>query len=192
MPSTYFTALETERLRLRHFLEADLPAFVAYRNDPEIARYQGWEGISEAEAWAFIVEQRVAQPGVPGEGFQIAIELKETGTLIGDCFFKVNAHDKRQAEIGYTLARAYHGKGYATEAVTCWLNYAFQAFHLHRVIAIADCENHASYALMERLGMRREGHFIQNAWFKGHWCDEYLYAILREEWLRAHPIEETL
>ncbi|WP_244422540.1 GNAT family N-acetyltransferase [Ktedonobacter racemifer] len=74
---------------------------------------------------------------------------------------KINAHDKRQAEIGYTLARAYHGKGYPTEAVTCWLNYAFQAFHLYRVIAIADCENHASYALMERLGMRHEGHFIQ-------------------------------
>ncbi|EFH82816.1 GNAT family N-acetyltransferase [Ktedonobacter racemifer] len=186
-----FTMLETERLRLRRFTESDLSLFMAYRNDPEIARYQGWEGISEAEAWAFIIEQRVARSGTPGEGFQIAIELKETETLIGDCFFKVNTHDKRQAEIGYTLARAYHGKGYATEAVTCWLNYAFQAFHLHRVIAIADCENHSSYALMDRLGMRREGHFIQNAWFKGHWCDEYLYAILRNEWLRAHPVEDA-
>lgn len=47
---------------------------------------------------------------------------------------------------------------------------------------IADCENAASIALLERLGMRREGHFIQNIWFKGKWGDEYLYAILEEEW----------
>ncbi|GHO61818.1 hypothetical protein KSC_007100 [Ktedonobacter sp. SOSP1-52] len=43
-----FTVLETERLLLRRFTESDLPLFMAYRNDPEIARYQGWEGISEA------------------------------------------------------------------------------------------------------------------------------------------------
>ena len=59
----------------------------------------------------------------------------------------------------------------------------FDTFDLHRIIAITDCENIASVALLERLGMRREGHFIQNIWFKGKWGDEYLYAILKEEWL---------
>lgn len=181
---TDFTTLETTRLRLRHFTDTDLLAFMAYRNDPEVARYQSWEGISEIEARAFIQEQKEVLPGIPGQGFQIAIELKETGVLIGDCYFTINELDDRQAEIGFTLSRAYQGRGFATEAVSCFLNYAFLTFDLHRIIAITDCENAASIALLERLGMRREGHFLQNIWFKGKWGDEYLYAILKEEWLR--------
>jgi RimJ/RimL family protein N-acetyltransferase len=179
-----FTTLETTRLRLRHFKDSDLPLFIAYRNDPEVARYQSWEGISEPEARAFIQEQKKIQPGVPGQRFQIALELKATGVLIGDCYFTINQLDKRQAEIGFTLSRAYQGQGFATEAVSCFLNYAFLTFNLHRIIAITDCDNAASVALLERLGMRREGHFLQNVWFKGRWGDEYLYAILKEEWLR--------
>ncbi len=178
----YFTTLETTRLRLRHFTDADLAPFMAYRNDPEVARYQGWEGISEPEAHAFLQEQKEIQPGVPGQWFQIALEFKETGRLIGDCALKIEEHDERQAKIGYTLSRAYQGRGLASEAVTCVLEYAFVTLGLHRVIAITDCENAASVALLERLGLRREGHFFQNAWFKGKWADEYLYALLQEEW----------
>jgi RimJ/RimL family protein N-acetyltransferase len=179
-----FTTLETTRLRLRHFTDTDLLAFMTYRNDPVVARYQSWEDLSEPEARAFIQEQKEIKPGVPGRGFQIAIELKETGVLIGDCYFRINELDDRQAEIGFTLSRAYQGRGFATEAVSCFLNYAFLTFDLHRIIAITDCENAASIALLERLGMRREGHFLQNIWFKGKWGDEYLYAILKDEWQR--------
>jgi RimJ/RimL family protein N-acetyltransferase len=53
---------------------------------------------------------------------------------------------------------------------------------LHRIIAICDVENQASVRLLERLGMRREGHYIENYWFKGKWASEYLYAILADEW----------
>ena len=183
MPRMDFVNLETARLILRHFTDADLVPFMAYRNDPDVARYQGWEGISEAEAHAFIEEQKLVQPGVPGQWFQIAIALKETGMLAGDCALKIDEHDERQAEIGYTLARAYQGKGIAAEAVSRVLDYAFRTLELHRVIAITDCENAASIALLERLGLRRDGHFIQNVWFKGKWADEYLYAILQHEWL---------
>ena len=186
MPRMDFVTLETARLTLRHFTDADLVPFMAYRNDPDVARYQSWEGISEPEARAFIAEQKMVQPGVPGQWFQIAIALKETGTLVGDCALKIDEHDERQAEIGYTLARAYQGKGIAAEAVSCVLDYAFRELGLHRVIAITDCENTASVALLGRLGLRREGHFIQNVWFKGQWADEYLYAILQDEWLSNH------
>ena len=109
MPIAAFTTLETTRLRLRHLTNSDLPAFMAYRNDPTVAKYQSWEGISEAEACAFLQEQMEVQPGVPGQGFQIATELKETGALIGDCYFIINEHNDRQAEIGYTLSGAYQG-----------------------------------------------------------------------------------
>jgi RimJ/RimL family protein N-acetyltransferase len=85
--------------------------------------------------------------------------------------------------IGFTFARSHQGKGLAFEATCLVLDYLFTELRLHRVIAIADCENERSVALLERLGMRREGHFIQNIWLKGNWGDEYLYAILKEEWL---------
>ena len=182
MSMAVFTTFETPRLRLRHFRDADLALFMAYRNDPEVARYQGWEGISEPEARAFLQEQKEVQPGVPGHWFQIAVELKEAGMLVGDCALKMEEHDERQAEIGYTLSRAYQGRGIASEAVSCVLEYAFVTLGLHRVIAITDCENVASVALLERLGLRCEGHFRQNVWLKGKWRDEFLYAMLREEW----------
>ena len=182
MPVTEFTTLETTRLRLRRFTDADLALFMTYRNDPEVARYQSWEGITESEAHVFLQEQQKARPGVRGQWFQIAIELRETGILVGDCALKVEEYDERQAEIGYTLARAYQGRGIASEAVSRVLDYAFLTLGLHRVIAITDCKNSASVALLERLGLRREGHFLQNIWFKGKWGDEYLYAMLQEEW----------
>ena len=183
MKPVEFVTIETARLRLRRFGEADLPAFIAYRNDPDVARYQSWEGISEAEAVAFVREQQSAPAGEPGEGLQIAIERKDSGRMIGDCFFKVMEDDPRQAEIGYTLAREAQGRGFATEAVAALLTWAFPTFDLHRIIAIVDVKNTASVALLERLGLRREGHFRENIWFKGAWGDEYLYAILRDEWL---------
>src|SRR5438270_14441 len=185
-PTVLATGSTTPTQRTRPIRDSDLPPLIPHRNDPEVAKYQSWEGISEPEAYAFLQEQKRIQPGVPGQRMQIAIEFKETGMLVGDCYFTINEHDERQAEIGYTLSRACQGQGFATEAIACLLTYACVTFHLHRIIAMTDCENAASVALLERLGMRCEGHFLQNVWFKGKWGDEYLYAILKQEWLNKH------
>lgn len=182
MPVPVFHSLETARLRLRRFTDADLPAFLAYRNDPEVARYQSWERITESEGRAFITRQRDLQPGTPGSWFQFALSLQTTGALIGDCALHVRDDDPRQGEIGYSLARAYQGQGYAIEAIRAMLAYAFETLALHRITATVDCRNTPSFNLLERVGMRREGHFLQHAWYKGEWCDEYLYAMLRSEW----------
>ncbi len=61
------------------------------------------------------------------------------------------------------------------------LHYAFGELNKHRVIATTDVLNVASHRLLEKLGFRREGHFIQNIFFKGAWSDEYQYALLRSE-----------
>ncbi|HEY7348699.1 MAG TPA: GNAT family protein [Ktedonobacterales bacterium] len=182
MTAPPFRSLKTARLRLRRFTATDLLAFLAYRNDPEIARYQSWETITERAARAFISELRLLQPGTPGSGFQFAIALKTTDALIGDCMLYVRADEPRQGEIGYSLARAHQHQGYAAEAIRAVLAYAFETLHLHRITATVDCRNTPSIRLLERVGMRREGHFLQHAWYKGEWCDEYLYALLRSEW----------
>lgn len=176
--------LLTERLVLRSLTPADLAAFAAYRSDPEVARYQSWDApYSEERAALFIREMRRALPGLPGEWYQVAIERRTDGKLLGDCAFCVVGEDSRQAEIGFTLARAYHGRGYATEAVSRLLDHLFDDFRLHRVRATCDVENAPSARLMERLGMRREAHAVESLHLKGRWCSEYGYAILRREWI---------
>lgn len=177
-----FTSIESPRLILRRFADADLEPFLAYLNDPLVARYQSWESYTEAQARDVIERQKNRSPGRPGEWFTFALELKETGTLVGHVALRML--DERQGEIGFTMARAFHGKGLACEAATRVLDYAFAELNLHRVTAITDCENEKSAALLERLGMRREGHFIQNIWFKGRWGSEYSYAVLHDEWLK--------
>ena len=175
--------LTSARLVLRQFITTDVAAFAAYRADPLVAQYQGWDTYSLAEAATFIEQQQTQQPGVPGQWCQIALMLRATGALIGDCGLLVHAADARQATVGITLARAYHGQGYATEALTTLVDALFRQAQLHRVVADTDPRNRPSWTLLERLGMRREGHLLQSVWFKGQWADEYLYAILREEWL---------
>jgi RimJ/RimL family protein N-acetyltransferase len=130
-----------------------------------------------------IQEQKRLEPGVPGQWFQFAIELREMRQWAGDSGLCVLVQAARQAQLGITLARAFQGRGPAGATMSAVLDYAFINLDLHRVVAMLDVENTRSAALMERAGLRREGHFIKNAWFKGHWADEYLYAVLQAEWL---------
>jgi aminoglycoside 6'-N-acetyltransferase len=87
-----------------------------------------------------------------------------------------------QAEIGFTLAPEYQGKGYATEAVRGLLNHLFVERNLHRVSAECDARNAASAGLLKRLGFRDEGLRLQNTWFKGEWTDDLFFGLLRSDW----------
>lgn len=175
--------LETPRLVLRPFRSDDLEAFVAYRSDPENARYQGWEAPFSREAGIRFIQEMMHQPlGEPGSWYQVAIERKVDGRLIGDCALHFLENAPNQVEIGFTLDRAAQGQGYGVEAVTRVLGYLFDDLDYHRVIAICDVNNVRSARLLERVGMRREGHFIENFWLKGAWTSEYHYAILQREW----------
>lgn len=174
----------TPRLVLRRFIEADVQPFLEYRSDPAVARYQGWESCSPAEATEFVRHHQSQEAGVPGQWLQVAIALQDTNALIGDCAFKVQAHDPHQAAVGVTLARQNHGQGFAHEALSCLLGVLFKHLNLHRIVADTDVENTPSWTLLERLGLKREGHLRQSLRFKGRWADEYLYAILREDWIK--------
>lgn len=168
---------------MRSFVEEDLQRFSEYRSDPEVARYQSWNmPYSLEQAKYLFTEMGKTEPGTPGEWYQIAVERKDHPGIIGDCGFEIKRYDRQQAEIGFSFSQQFQKQGYATEAVRGLLDYLFSSFNLHRVIATCDADNQASVRLLERLGMRREGHYIENIWFKGKWASEYLYAILAREW----------
>ncbi|MCY1041490.1 GNAT family protein [Corallococcus sp. bb12-1] len=175
--------METSRLVLRRLRAEDLDALVAYRDDPEVARYQSWSDYDAERGRKLIEMMSTRQPGEPG-WFQFAIALKDTDTLVGDCALRVDEQDPRVGEIGFTLSRHHQGQGLGTEAVRALLGYVFGTLRLHRIIAVTDAKNTAAAAVLERLGMRREGHFIENVFFKGAWGDEFQYALLGREWTK--------
>jgi RimJ/RimL family protein N-acetyltransferase len=174
--------LETERLRIRQFQDSDLESFLAYRDDPDVARYQGWDvPFPREKALEFVAEMKVKDPNVQGEWFQTAIEESSTGEMVGDTAYFLKKDDP-QAYIGCTVARAHWRKGFGIEATRRLLDYLFGELDLHRVIAITDVENVPSFSMLDRLGFRREGHFVENLMFKGQWASEYHYAMLNREW----------
>ena len=96
------------------------------------------------------------------------------------------SREHRQGEIGYILHPDYHGRGLATEAAEVMLRLGFEDLGLHRVIGRLDGRNLASARVLERLGMRREAHFVENEIVKGERTDEIVHAMLEHEWEARH------
>jgi len=173
----------TERLSLRPFQVGDLEAFVAYRSDPEVARYQSWDSAySMADAESFLRSQRELVFGQPGEWLQLAMIDRATGAVCGDCAVRVATDQPATAEVGVTLAQESQGKGLATEALTAVVTELFEQLGMHRVVADADDRNVPVQRLLERLGFRCEARLVEADWFKGEWSTLRLYAVLEREW----------
>lgn len=175
-----FPPLATQRLILRRFADGDVDTFLAYRNDPEVARYQSWESCGEEEARHLIAVVKTLCPGIPGRWLQVAVELRETGELIGDVAFGVNADDPTRVEVGFTFARAHQGRSYAVEAMSRLLHYLFETLGLAHVAAITDSLNRPAASLLQRLGFRYLE--TQEVTFKGRPGGEDRYVLSREEW----------
>jgi len=175
--------VETARLRLRPFTRGDVDAVFAYRGREDVARFLSDEPITRAEC-AEIVQQRVGQIFFAREGDRIVLgaELEESGLLVGEVSLIWRHADWQQGEIGYIFHPQVHGRGLATEAAQAMLALGFVSFGLHRISARCDARNTASARVMERLGMRREAHFRDLSRSKGRWDQEFVYAILAEEW----------
>lgn len=172
-----FSEIRTERLVIRRFRPEDVEAFTAYRSDPDVARYQSWEAFTRAQAETFVEEIASLDPGIPGQWYQFAIADPTTDGLIGDTALFVDAGDPTQGEIGFTLAPAHQGKGYATEAVRATIDYAFGRLDVEVVVGVTDARNAPSIALLERIGMTHVS--SAHVEFKDDWCDEHTYEMRR-------------
>ena len=176
--------LGTARLQIEHLAARDIAAFVAYRRDPDVARYQSWDTeYSEADGARLVAGQTAAELPAAGDWLQLALHATDDGRLAGD----VAVHRLDQPgtfEVGVTLAPAEHGQGYGTEALRAVIHALFAAHGAHRVIAECDARNAAVHALLERLGLRHEARLVDADWFKGAWTTLDTYAVLAHEWLR--------
>ncbi len=181
----FFSSIYTDRLLIRQLEPADAEAFWAYKQMPEAVRFQTWRPTSLYEVEQFIRKMRGIAPCTPDTWLQVAVCLKDCGTMIGDVGLHFLA-DSTQMEIGYTISPHHQRKGYATEAVRAILGYLFDTLGKHRVTASLDPRNASSAAVLEKLGFRQEAHFRKSYFMEGEWCDDWVYAMLREEWQLLH------
>jgi RimJ/RimL family protein N-acetyltransferase len=178
--------LETEHLILRTFCESDLDAFLEYRSDPKVREFQDFQPMTRGIAEQFIDEQKDAKFGRAGERIQIAVELKVENKIIGDIYLKPESANARIVECGISFSTNYQKKGLAKESLVKILDHLFEDKNIHRVFGIVDVENEACIRLIESLSFRREAEFKLSFWdqAKNEWRDEYLYAMLKQDWLK--------
>lgn len=174
--------IETERLLLREFRAEDENDIHEYASDPEVVRLMIWGPNTREATREFLDRALQAQTQWPRADVGLALELKSERSMIGSIGLRMKDGGNHTADFGYVLNRKYWGHGYMTESARAILNIAFNQLNLHRVWATCDTRNRASYRVMEKLGMRREGAFVKNVMEKGEWRDTYLYAILADEW----------
>jgi RimJ/RimL family protein N-acetyltransferase len=179
--------IRTDRLILRPFTPADQDALHAIQSLPEVSRYLYW-GPRDAEQVREVLETRMGQSALleEGQALSLAVELASTGELIGDGVLFWHSRLHRGGEIGYVFHPAHHGRGYATEVGQALLKLGFDGLNLRRITGRLDGRNEASARVLERLGMRREAHLVENEMVKGEWTDELVYAILQREWRARH------
>ncbi len=174
--------MRTERLTIRRFTPEDWKGLHEYLSLEEVVKYEPYHTYSLEEC----KEEAIYRSR--NEAF-LAVCLTENNKLIGNIYFEQQEPKEFMTwEIGYVFNPAYYGKGYATEACIKILQYAFENLSAHRIIGMCNPENVASWKVLERLGMRREGHFLKNVYFKRTpegspiWIDSYQYAVLAKEW----------
>lgn len=178
--------IQTERLILREIKEEDWLPVLEYQLDPHYLKYTHWDTRSERDVIDFIGMFINWQRENPRRKFQLAITKASNGDLIGNCGIRKQDPGDRVAELGYEIAPIEWKKGYATEAASAMLSFAFLTLKMQRVWAYCVADNIASARVLEKIGMHRERLQHQQEWFKGLWWDIAYYGISEGEWKQGH------
>lgn len=174
--------LETERLLLRDITIDDRQAIFDYRSDAETNKFQSWipETLEDVESF---IQRNIKEFNQPESWYQVLITDKQTKTVIGDIGIHFFGNENLQVELGITLSKNFHGQGYASEALKGIIDFLFNDLKKHRIMTSVDPDNVDSIQLMERIGFRKEGHFVKSLFWKNNWVDDVIYALLQEDWI---------
>ena len=175
--------IQTERLLLRPFEPGDFDELLAVESRAEVARFLYHEPRTPEETRE-VLERRIRLTSLTDEGdtLSVAVVVRATGTMIGDCMLHWSSRQHQSGEVGFALHPDHQGRGYAAEAARALVDYGFSEVGLHRIIGRLEARNFASARVLEKLGMRREALLIENEFVKGEWQSEIVYAILEREW----------
>lgn len=174
--------IRTGRLLLRPLRLDDLPHLQRYATRPDFYRYLPGPAQTAATVAVFLEQRMLDAWDQPRTHWVFAIEPLEVGHIVGTVRTSIVNAQEQTADLGYAMDLDFHSRGYMTEAAQAALKFAFHELGMHRIWATVDPENAASCRVLERLGMRREGHFRKDKLVRGEWRDTYLYALLKEEY----------
>jgi RimJ/RimL family protein N-acetyltransferase len=178
--------LETERLQLRAYREDDFDVLFAMQSDATVVRWL-YEEPRDAEETRALLGRKIAGSALRDEDdwLSMAVCLRATGEQVGDVALHWVSAAHKTGEVGYMFLPAHQGRGYATEACRPLLDFMFETMGLHRMIGRTEARNTGSARVLEKLGMRREAHLVENEFVKGEWQSELVYAVLDREWAAA-------
>jgi RimJ/RimL family protein N-acetyltransferase len=173
--------LHTARLRLRPFTDADVDPLFALHSSAYVLRYWDsppWNERARADRFIAMCGKMADE----GTGVRVAIDRASDGAFVGWCGLTGWNPDYRSASLGYCLADAMWGHGYATEAAHAVLKWAFDTLDLNRVQAETDTRNVASARVLEKVGFVREGTLREDCVVNGEVSDSWVFGLIRREW----------
>jgi [ribosomal protein S5]-alanine N-acetyltransferase len=172
--------LRSTRLELRLPTTDDAPTYLRIQKSKLVAQMRGLgRPLTLPEVRAALAKRR--REARQGSGFDLAVELRSNGEVIGRVALKGVLPKVRQAEVAYWFDPNYWGQGFATEAVYALCRAGFQQLGLHRIEAGVFEFNQRSVTLLKRIGFRREGRFRKAGWFRRRWVDDLRFGLLRSD-----------
>ena len=181
---------QSARLLLRAPQLSDLDDLAPLYANEEVNRYL-YSLPRDRQQTLALLEQRLSgatQSDADNVLFIVAV-WRETGHVVGDFILRVGLDEHRQGEIGGSLHPDFQGRGLATEMYHELLDLGFRHHNLHRIIGRCDARNAASIRSLEKAGLQREAHLVENEFVKGEWTDEVILAIRNEQWSGAQSLE---
>jgi [ribosomal protein S5]-alanine N-acetyltransferase len=176
--------LQTQRLTLRPYQLADIPALVPLIGAREVAAttLRIPHPYTEEIAREFIALAEKDQGS--GQCVRCCIVLRESGALCGGVGLQIESVHRR-AELGYWIGVPHWGNGYATEAAMAMVKYGFETLALQRIFASYLPGNVASGRVLQKIGMRHEGYLRGHILKWGEFMDLEMYAMLASDWKRG-------
>ena len=173
--------LITPRLKLLEFTDSDYQALRDMDTRAEFNTFER-EVVTEADTRQALDESISTQLDLPRTVYRLAITIKPSEMVKGVIKIHCLYAKIREWEVGWAIHPDEWGRGFATEAAWHVINWAFNQFNLHRVVAYCHVNNAPSVRVMEKLGMHQDGRLRETRWLKSGWWDEYVYAVLDNEW----------
>jgi ribosomal-protein-alanine N-acetyltransferase len=172
--------LRTARLFLRPFQPGDHAALHAIAGDPQVVRWMDWGPNTPEDTAVFLSYALESEVADPRRTWKFAVTRAADEVLIGSAELHIESPENRRGTMGYLIAPAEQGQGYATEAAQAVLDFGLTGGGLHRITATCDPENTGSTRVLEKIGMTREGCLRDHFLIRGEWRDRLLYAKLAQ------------
>ncbi|MGD1012837.1 MAG: GNAT family N-acetyltransferase [Acidimicrobiales bacterium] len=186
------TPRQTSRLTLRQYEASDLDGLTSLYSRQDVNRYLYSEPKNKDQMRS-VLEAKLNRPReiIDKNVMPVAVVLRDTNRLVGDFMLRWTADQHRQGEIGGSLHPDFQGQGLAVETYAELLEIGFSDFNLHRIFGRCDGRNSASIRALEKVGLQREAHLIENEFVKGEWTDEVVLAIRRNQWLARQIVPKN-